>query len=130
MINGTSFLENYHVASVIPAALSQSSSLLQAVHWLLRANASGAAKLEPWYLHVGLCCADEILREPNLGEVIGQANHASWMASAAVALNEVVMFLVEGESLPALTASGNSCTLSFVHLLRSQHLFVTNQVIL
>lgn len=63
-------------------------------------------------MHVGLCCADEILREPNLGEVIGQANHASWMASAVGALNEVVMFLVEGESLPALTASGLSAALN------------------
>jgi hypothetical protein len=79
-------------------------------------------KLKPWYLHVGLCCADEILREPNLGEVIGQANHASWMASAAGALSEVVMFLVQGESLPALTASGNNCALSLVHVLRSQQL--------
>jgi hypothetical protein len=48
------------------------------------------------------------------------------MASAAGAINEVVMFLVEGESLPALTASGNSSALSFVYLLRSQQLFVTN----
>jgi hypothetical protein len=54
-----------------------------------------------------------------LGEVIGQANHISWMASAAGALCEVVMFLVEGDSLPALTVSGNNCVLSFVHVLRS-----------
>jgi hypothetical protein len=48
------------------------------------------------------------------------------MASAAGALNEVVMFLAEGESLPSLTASGNSCALSFLHLLRLQQLFITN----
>jgi len=59
-------------------------------------------------LHVGLCCADEILREPNLGGVIGQASHASWMASAAGALSVVVTFLLEGELLPTLAASGNA----------------------
>jgi len=65
-------------------------------------------------LHIGLCCADEILHDPNLGGVIGQANHASWMASATGALSTVVEVLLEGEQLPTLTASGNSlvCTSS------------------
>jgi len=49
-----------------------------------------------------------VLREPNLGGVIGQANHASWVASAAGALSAIVKFLIQGELLPALTVSGNT----------------------
>ncbi|KDR16213.1 huntingtin [Zootermopsis nevadensis] len=85
---------------------------LEAVYWLLRADVSGAAKPKPWYLHIGLSCADEVLREPNLGGVIGQANHASWMASAAGALSAVVKVLLEGEQLPSLTASGLNAALN------------------
>jgi hypothetical protein len=89
-------------------AFSQSTFLFQAVHSLLRANILGAVKMKPWYLHVGLCCADVVLCEPNLGGVIGQANHASWVASAAGALSAIVKFLIQGELLPAITVSGNT----------------------
>jgi hypothetical protein len=112
--NETPFLETNHVDynSVIITTQLQCAVLFQAVHWLLRADVSGAAKPKPWYLHIGLCCADEILREPNLGGVIGQASRASWMASAAGALSAVVKVLLEGELLPSLTASGNSYCLA------------------
>ena len=54
-----------------------------------------------------------VLREPNLGGVIGQANHASWVASAAGALSAIVKFLIQGELLPALTVSGNILLMLF-----------------
>lgn len=54
-----------------------------------------------------------VLREPNLGGVIGQANHASWVASAAGALSAIVKFLIQGELLPAVTVSGNTLAMLF-----------------
>ncbi|KAJ9589854.1 hypothetical protein L9F63_017009 [Diploptera punctata] len=75
---------------------------LEAVHWLLRTGHSDTPK--PWYLHVGLCCADEILREPNICSVISQTNHASWVASGASSLTAIVKLLLE--PLPCLSETG------------------------
>ncbi|XP_069698723.1 huntingtin isoform X2 [Periplaneta americana] len=82
---------------------------LEAVHWLLHAD---PVVPKPWYLHVGLSCADEVLREPDLGAIIGQASHSSWMASASGTVTKVVKFLLQGEPLPSLAVSGLTAALS------------------
>ncbi|XP_063237175.1 huntingtin isoform X2 [Bacillus rossius redtenbacheri] len=79
---------------------------LEAVQWLLSASGQSPSRPALSCHQAGLACADAVLKELNLGAVIGHSAHVSWLASACGAVTATVNFLLAGEKLPVMPPSG------------------------
>nr|CAD7441338.1 unnamed protein product [Timema bartmani] len=78
----------------------------QAVLWLVSpARLATSDAPQPSHLQAGLCCANAVLKEPNLSTEVG---HGSRILSACGAVYRLVQFLLPGDQLPTLSDTGLS----------------------
>nr|CAD7591330.1 unnamed protein product [Timema genevievae] len=79
---------------------------LEAVLWLVSpARLATSDAPQPSHLQAGLCCANAVLKEPNLSTEVG---HGSRILSACGAVYRLVQFLLPGDQLPTLSDTGLS----------------------
>nr|CAD7394388.1 unnamed protein product [Timema cristinae] len=79
---------------------------LEAVLWLVSpARLATSDAPQPSHLQAGLCCANAVLKEPNLSAEVG---HGSRILSACGAVYRLVQFLLPGDQLPSLSETGLS----------------------
>nr|CAD7264749.1 unnamed protein product [Timema shepardi] len=76
-----------------------------AVLWLVSpARLATSDAPQPSHLQAGLCCANAVLKEPNLSAEVG---YGSRILSACGAVYRLVQFLLPGDQLPSLSDTGN-----------------------